>query len=634
MSLSKQLLILISALFLILFSVNFALSVKNIKTYLEGESQSHAQDTATSLGLSLSPYMMDTSDPIIKTMVSAIFDMGYYQEIRLVDANNKELISLTNSKSIDEVPSWFISYLPMPLIIAQSEISYNWMIRGVVYVTINPSFAYSKLYQQAKTSFYYSLMTFAVSIILLVLLLQITLSSLKRINDCALHIADGHFETIENLPWTTEVRNITISINKMSKKIENTIIALNNKLDKMGASLLCDDLTGLYKKAVFETDIMNLMMAYTPAYLMIVRVDSLSDLTREIGNDIIDELLQAVAEKLKSSAEQHSDTTMKIYRFFGGEFAMLIKSGNSEQIESIAKVLSNDFAELGEKYTRSGLTHIGIAPVNSIGTPESILESAYEAYEQARLIGRNSYYIRSDESFARDIFAWKELVYNCIDNDDYSLSYIGQITSFQTEQLFMEEAFTQVHDKNGQLVAIGPFISIAEKLAKIIDLDKGVINKVLDYIFNAQISHAVAVNLSTETIKHIGFRLWLEKLIKNNPLVTRQLVFSFSAYAVAQDLETYLDFIDVVHQWGGRVMIKRFESQSMPPELTKKLNPDFIRLAREIGNGISLSEKKYLFVQAIQQMGVLLDITVLAENVQAENDYLFLKTIGIAGASR
>ncbi|WP_262965909.1 bifunctional diguanylate cyclase/phosphodiesterase [Methylobacter psychrophilus] len=634
MSLSKQLLILISALFLILFSVNFVLSVKNIKTYLEGESQSHAQDTATSLGLSLSPYMMDTSDPIIKTMVSAIFDMGYYQEIRLVDANNKELISLTNGKSIDGVPSWFISYLPMPLIIAQSEISYNWMIRGVVYVTINPSFAYSKLYQQAKTSFYYSLMTFALSIILLVLLLQITLSSLKRINDCALHIADGHFETIENLPWTTEVRNITVSINKMSKKIENTIIALNSKLDKMGASLLRDDLTGLYKKAVFETDIMNLMMAYSPAYLMIIRVDSLPNLARERGNDIIDELLQAVAEKLKISEEQHADTIMKTYRFYGGEFAMLIKNANSELIESIAKALSNDFFELGEKYAKSGLTHIGIAPVNSIGTPESILESAHEAYEQARLIGPNSYYIRSDESFARDIFAWKELVFNCIDNADYSLSYVGQITCFQTEQLVMEEAFTQVHDKSGQLVAIGPFISIAEKLAKIIDLDKGVINKVLDYIFNAQISHAVAVNLSTDTIKNIGFRLWLEKLIKNNPLVTQQLVFSFSAYAVAQDLETYIDFIDVVHQWGGRVMIKRFESQSMPPELTKKLNPDFIRLAREIGNGISLSEKKYRFVQAIQQMGVLLDITVLAENVHADNDYLFLKTIGIAGASR
>jgi EAL domain-containing protein (putative c-di-GMP-specific phosphodiesterase class I)/GGDEF domain-containing protein len=420
----------------------------------------------------------------------------------------------------------------------------------------------------------------------------------------------------------------------MSKKIENTIMALNSKLDEMGASLLRDDLTGLYKKAVFETDIMNLMMAYSPAYLMIIKVDSLPDLTRDQGNETIDQLLQAIAGKLEKSVAEHSDTIMKSYRFYGGEFFMLVNNSNIEQIEAIAKALSHDFVELGEKYSKPDLTHIGIAPVNLVCTPESVLASAYEAYEQAQLIGPNSYYLRSDESFARDILTWKELVINCIDNADYSLSYVGQITSFQTGQLVMEEAFTQVHDKNGQLVAIGPFVSIAEKLAKIIDLDKGVINKVLDHISSAQISHAIAVNLSTDTIKNINFRFWLEKLIKNNPLVTQQLVFSFSAYAVAQDLETYLDFIDVVHQWGGRVMIKRFESQSMPPELTKKLNPDFIRLAREISNGISLSEKKHRFVQAIQQIGILLDITVLAENVQADNDYLFLKAIGITGASR
>ena len=81
-------------------------------------------------------------------------------------------------------------------------------------------------------------------------------------------------------------------------------------------------------------------------------------------------------------------------------------------------------------------------------------------------------------------------------------------------------------------------------------------------------------------------------------------------------------------------MIKRFESQSMSFEVTKKLNPDFIRLAREIGNGISLSPQKQEFVQALQQMGDLLDIIVLAENVQADNDYYSLKATGITGASR
>jgi EAL domain-containing protein (putative c-di-GMP-specific phosphodiesterase class I) len=337
---------------------------------------------------------------------------------------------------------------------------------------------------------------------------------------------------------------------------------------------------------------------------------------------------------LKQAVERHPETLIKTYRFYGGEFAMLVNNGNIEQIESIAKALSSDLTELGEKYSKPDLAHIGVAPVNPVCTPESILDSAHEAYEQARLIGANSYYIRSDENFSRDISKWKELIYSCIDNTDYSLSYAGQITSFQTGQLLMEEAFTQVHDKNGQLVAIGPFVSMAEKLDKIIELDKSVINKVLEHILRTRISHAIAVNLSTETIKNISFRRWLENLFKNNPLVAKQLVFSFSAYAVAKEVDACIDFIEVMHQWGGRVMVKRFETQSMSPEVTKKLNPDFIRLAREIGNGISLSVQKHEFVLAMQQMGVLLDIAVLAENIQTDSDYYSLKTIGINGASR
>ena len=81
-------------------------------------------------------------------------------------------------------------------------------------------------------------------------------------------------------------------------------------------------------------------------------------------------------------------------------------------------------------------------------------------------------------------------------------------------------------------------------------------------------------------------------------------------------------------------MIKRFETQSMSPDVTKKLNPDFIMLARYIGDGISLSKQKYEFVQAMQELGGLLDIAVLAENVQGDNDCYSFKAIGIAGVCR
>lgn len=633
MSLSKQLLILISALFLMIFSVNFALSVSNIKDYLEGESKNHAQDTATSLGLSLSPYMTDTRDPLIKTMMSAIFDMGYYQEIRLVDTENQELVALKSDRQVEGVPDWFIKLLPMTSAIAESEISSGWSMSGVIYVTVNPGYAYLKLYEQAKAGFYYSLAAFLASIALLALLLRVTLASLSKIDLLAQHISEGRYESIEELPWTREVRNVAASMNTMSQKIKTTIASLHSKLDVMGASLLRDDLTGLYKKLVFETDLKHIVMEDCDAFIVLIKIDSLVDLVKERDSDSIDQFLQAFAAILEKTAALASGEAGKAYRFYGAEFALLLKIGDQERLEGLIKMLSTEFAELGEHYQKSDLAHIGVVPFNPVMSTESLLEAAHEAYEQSLLIGANSYFIRTGDNFARDIAAWKELVFDCVDHGGYSVWYIDQIAAFIGGDLLMEEAFIQVHDKQGSVVAIGPFISIAERFAKIVDLDKGVIRIALDHIQRNHIEHAIAVNVSASTIKNSDFRIWLEKLIKQNP-AAKQLVFGLSAYAVIKDIDAYQAFIEAVHQWGARVMIKRFETQSMSADLVKKLKPDFIRLARDIGNGIDSSSQKHAFVQTIQEISTLLDIAILAENVKSDRDYQALKTIGIVGASR
>ena len=635
MSLSKQLLILISALFLMIFSLNLLLSVNNIRSYLEGESQIHAQDTATSLGLSLSPYMVEETDPIIETTMNAIFDMGYYQEIKLLNVENQPLVTLTNKKEFEGIPDWFVEMISMKTATAESEISTGWSISGVIYVTINPGYAYLKVYEQAKSSFYYSLAAFVLSIVLLLLVLRFTLSSLKRIDQMALTIAGGRFETIEQLPWTTEVRNVTASMNIMSRKIEGAIKNLNTKLDGIGKKLQQDDLTGLYKKSSFEIDMKKLFVADdVEAFIFMIKVDGLGGLVKELDNDAIDQFLKDFAQVLAIISEQCVDVEMTAYRFFGSEFALLVKQVNFKQTEEIAKLLSSALAELGEKYKKQDIAHIGVAPFNPFSTTDEVVLAANEAYEQAQLIGANSYYIRTSENRAKDIAEWKSLVFNIVDNHDYKVSFVEHVESFQTGRLLMEEAFTQAVDKKGNVIPMGTFISIAEKFEKIVDLDKGVTSQVVEYIKTKKIQHAVAINLSARTIKNSHFRSWLAQLIKQNSSISQQLVFSISAYAVAKEVGVYKEFIDFVHRLNAKVIIKRFETQSMSPEVAKELTPDFIRLARDIGNGIATDVGKKAFVETMQEFAELLDISVLAENVHAEDDFTCIKAIGIAGTSR
>ncbi len=636
MSLSKQLLLLISALFFMIFSVNFVLSVNNIKGYLEGEAEIHAQDTATSLGLSLSPYMSNETDPMIETMMKAIFDMGYYQEIKLINVDDQPLVTLSNTTEIEGIPTWFINAIPMKTVSAESEINSGWKISGVVQVTLNPGNAYLKLYEQAKYSFYYSLLTFVLAIVLLLLVLRVTLSPLKRIEQMAVTLANGQFETIDKLPWTTEVRNVTASMNMMSNKIELATKSLNLKLESIGKKLQQDELTGLQNKASFQTEMKQLLIADTDveAYIFMIKIDGLTALVKELGADTIDRFLKDFSKVLKNAAEQNSWGEILVYRFVGAEFFLLVKQMNIPRVKLLAKKLSQSFAELGRKYNKPDIAHLGIVSFNPIGTSESILFAANEAYEQAQLIGANSYYLRAGDDPAIGIAEWKALVFNIIDNQKYQFTFVGEVVNFQTQKILMQEAFSQAFDGNGNELSIATFISIAEKFEKIVELDKGIILKVVEYIDTENIDYAIAVNVSTRTIKNSDFRDWLTKLVKQNRVISEQLVFSLSAYAVAKDFTSYKEFIEFAHNLNMKVMIKRFETQSLSPELAKQLNPDVIRISRDLGQGISQDESKKDFVEAIKGIGDLLSIIILAENINSDEDFECIKSIGIAGASR
>lgn len=634
MSLSKQLLILISGLFLIIFSVNFVLSVKNIRSYLEGESQIHAQDTATSLGLSLSPYMADENDPVLETMMKVIFDRGFYKEIKLVDVEGGELVTLINEKVVHSAPSWFIDLVPMETASAESEINSGWNISGVVSVAINPGYAYLKLFEQVKTSFYYSLIALVSSIILLLLVLRITLSSLKRIGDMAETISKGQFDVIEPLPWTVEVRRVAVSMNSMSGKIEKAIKNLNGKLEKAGKRLHQDELTGLNKKSAFDADIKHVLSSHTDSYIFMIKIDILGELVKELSSESVDQFIREFAGILKRVADNKNMGDVYAYRFFGSEFILLTKGVKLDKVESLADALSVSFGELGEAYKKEDIAHIGVAEFDSLATPANVLLAANEAYEKAQIVGSNAYYIRQNKDGAKDMAEWKELVFDIIDREDYKVSYISQVENFETDKMMLEEAYSKVLDKNGETLSIGTFISIAEKFVKIVDLDKSVISRVMGYIKSEKIPHLIAINLSSRTIKNRQFIEWLESLFSANEDIARHLAFSFSAYAVAKEIEVYTEFINVVHQLKAKVIIKRFDTQSIPPGAIKSLNPDFIRLSRDIGNGIETDQAKQELTTTIVEICDLLDIDVLAEDIKSEADFNRLKEIGVAGASR
>ena len=727
MTLSKQLYIIISFIFFMTFAGIFIINVNNFKEYLEIESKTKSQDTATSLGIRLKPLINeDINDPEIELIISAIGNSGFYKEIRLeitqfeftkndllessnlnfnyqvkdlkvnskdgilVDAKednelenelaelegtdllgdqnnniiytfvptknfpnhknitisftaftdkeeikasaildiNKIPVQIIREEKFDNIPQWFMDSLPLKMVETKSEIV-KWKTQAILYVSANAGDAYAKLYEQAKTIIVYIFISFFIAIGLLVIFLRFILKPLKDIESLSKNISEGNFETIVQLPWTTELKNVSISMNNMSNTIKTIIGKLNANLEKMTDQLSKDDLTNLQLEQTFNTDMKQMFIKKQDGYIFSIKIDNFGDFAKHNPHKIVDQFLKDFADILKNCEDSQA------YRFFGSTFSMISNKTEYNDIKKLVDSLKVSFNNLAIKYNLKNIAHIGATPFNSISTTDAILAQANEAYEMAKQIGFNEASIRDKNDLARDMLEWKELITDIIYNHKFKVGYINQAVSMSNqEEVLIEEAFTSATDKNNQKIAIGTFVSIAEKYDMVIDFDKAVIIQVINYIKDNKIKHKILINLAFDSLIDSEFKTWLSEILKQNKDIVSQLTFSITAYGCVRDIEAFKRFILLVHKYNAKIILKRFETKFIPLDTLKDFNLDYIRLARDYTNRIANDHSKQSFVESICELSKLLNIKVFAESVSEEDCFNKLRELGLYGASK
>lgn len=743
MTLSKQLYFIISIIFFMIFTGNFVISVKNTKEYLQTESISKAQDTATTLGFVLKNLIQDKENPEIEATINAISNSGFYKEIRLEDALftikendlvkaskdlddsqiwevsnikideklgkietstisddfEKELLTLNGSIpneenastvpsedvytfipansstgkialdikftatnqfekvvettalislnkiitqvqrdiQFDSVPQIFIELLPIDLEEQYTEISDGWKTSAILFVSANPGEAYNKLYEQAKEAVIYATFMFILSMFIVFVFVQYLLKPLKNLENLANGISEGRFTKIKKMPRTKELKAVSIAFNDMSNKIEATISRLNQNIENMSKKLSEDEVTALPLKQTFETDMKQMFIYKSSGYIFSIKLFDLASFAKSHTSSEVNDFIKQFAN-LISRSKLNKDSNISAYRFFGSEFAVIAKDFNYEDAIEFSKLLQSKFGVLAEKFGKKDIAHIGGTPFNKHGSTIEMLQSANQAYEKATLIGQNEFFITNENEIVKDMEAWRTLVSEIIENSQFEVKYIGDFTrcsiNNNSNEIIMQEAFTSVKDRENNDIPIGTFVSIAEKYEKIVDFDKKVIKKVINHILVNKVNHDIAINLSLESINNTAFIAWLEKTLNNSKEIVSNLVFSVTAYAVAKDIEKFKFFVDEVHRFGAKIIIKRYETKFISLSDIKDLNLDYLRLAREYTNNVCIDYSKQSFIESIAEISALLNIKVLAESVQKEEDFNYVKDLKLFAASR
>jgi len=301
MSLRCQLSGVILFVLTIFFIGSIWINIFNSQAFLNKQLSSHAQDTATSLGLSLSEAIFNDETIVVETIINTIFDHGFYHHITLESVRGEVLYQRVLENQSEHVPKWFISLFSLTAPEKQSMIDTGWTVGAILKVQSHTGFAYDQLWQSCKYIAHATLFTLFIALVLAYLFLQKMYQPITAISLQAEAVQKRRFVLIEQLPNAIELRHFVIAMNKMVSNLKNTFDELSADAAKMRVAAYVDPQTRVENRRAF-VDALGALLANSEqhsGYLVMVRLTELTALNKKFGYQLGDSLVNQVVEQIE-----------------------------------------------------------------------------------------------------------------------------------------------------------------------------------------------------------------------------------------------------------------------------------------------------------------------------------------------
>jgi diguanylate cyclase (GGDEF)-like protein len=630
MSLFKQLFIAICVLMLVNFAGSFLVSVEGSREQQVNQLRAHAQDAATALGLSLSPHVDDV--PMMELMVSSIFDSGYFQSIRVLDAESGELLVERSGVPVSaSAPEWFARLVDLEAASGDAIVSDGWRQAARVEVVSHPLFAVGKLWQSALGTLMWLALSSLLCVGLGVLFLKRQLRPLEYLVEQSNAIARREFLSLPALPKTPEFRRVVSAMNQMVEKLKALFAEEAARSEKLRADAYEDSLTGLANRRYFDLQLQGRLSGENASsgFLLLLRINDLAGLNQRLGGKRTDLLLKAVAEQLQLlSRGRHV-----LARNRGGEFALLAIGLQRDEAEQMAETLDQALTSL----QRSGIVdslpvaHIGLSAFAPGAEAVRIFQAADEALSQAdSQLERN--WACHEQGLAQQAVDERQVWYRLLDTalSEGRVQLYAQpvVDANQPERVLHHKVLARLLDEQGNLLPAGSFLPWLERFGWAARLDMGMLDRVLAHL--QECAGTVALSLSGSTLRDPQALAGLyEKLRQHAQLGARliieldedQLPEQDALQALAQRLHA-LGFGMALQHFGGRF--------SMIGNLAK-LGLSHLKVDGSHIRAIDQENDKRLFIEAMQRAANSIDLPLIAERVETDGEWQVLRSMGILG---
>lgn len=636
MSLFKQIALSIALFLLVVLGTILVLNFKSSQSFIQNQLYANAEDTAASLALALGGVVSDEDNTIaMETMISAIYDRGYYESITLYSPSEQKMIEKHQTIKVSEVPQWFIDTVTLKANAARSEISGGWSAFGIIEVKSHVGHAYTQLWKVFSDLIQTFALLAVVFLSLMGVLIKIILRSLRDIEQQAIAIQRNDFIIHDKMPFTTEFAHVVLAMNAMVVKVKQIFDKEAESLRKYHELLYTDTQTKLFNRRYLLMKLGIYLEGDSSACNGVFAMFALDDLEyakSKLGYVKLEHLLQEMAARMHEFIISYDLGVAS--RMNTQDFAILIPQHKISDVSVPLEVLVADIAQLIVQAQAQEVLVMsaGAVEYTATDTPKTLFARADFELSKAAVERQNCIVFaqtQENEGLVLGKEEWVDMINSSLDDNMLKVASQAVVGLTKKEKSYHDEVYLRLLDEQGTVYNAGYFMPMLVKLKLTDEVDKHVVLLTMHHAKKISGMTSIAINISTPFLKNRDNYAWLRQNIEafhKECKVT--LNFEAAKFGVTHNIELYAQFSALLHGYGYRFGIDNFSLDQDGVHYLQQIKPDYIKASKTFFFDLE-SEQNSNANESLAVLTGSLGITLIATSVESEEEVDKLSKIGI-----
>ncbi len=368
-----------------------------------------------------------------------------------------------------------------------------------------------------------------------------------------------------------------------------------------------------------------------PFAILLVAIENLFTLNQTYGYDVGDEVIAALALRLRSILRAED----LVARHAGNKFALVLDACDAKNAEMAAKRISTAVAKTPFETSAGRIPstiRVGVVVAPRDGdSAQSLLQHAEEALDFARL-QKGARFAVFEPSLARDDGRLRSLeiadrIVSALNERRVELAF-QPIVHANCGSLAYHEALLRIRLADDEIVTPGAILPVAEKAGLIRLLDHRVLDLAVSHLVTDP-DLQISINASMTTLHDSEWPELLTSALAIHPDIGERLILEITETAMIEDFDATHALIALCKRHGVKVAIDDFGAGHTSFRNLRELAFDLVKIDGAFVQNIAHSKDDRFFVRTLIDLAHHIGMTIVAEWVENEETARILRELGV-----